>query len=453
MPDVRALPPSVRTVGALALLGLTAPFAAAATGAALVSSALRRPVATKPPSPRLTVLVSGGKMTKALTLCRVFHAAGHRVVLVEAEKYRWTGHRASRSVDAFRTIPGPDDPQYAQALLRIVEEEGVDVYVPVCAPATAVADARAKALLETRCRVLHLEPDEVELLDDKAAFARTAADLGLPVPETHEVHDATEVLAFDFDARPGRSFILKSIAYDPVHRLDLTRLPFGSTDADRAAMRRHVEALPITPDNPWILQEHVTGQELCTHGTVVDGELRVHLCCTSSPFQVNYAMVDRPQVRAWVETFVRELGLTGQVSLDFIEAADGTPYAIECNPRTHSAITMVEHHPRLADAYLAEDYLSGDSWGEPLAPLPGSRPTYWLYHELWRLLVGERPRGATLRVLREGRDAMWDRRDPLPFLLEHHRQIPVLLLRSLRARRDWIRIDFNIGKLVEAAGD
>ena len=41
--------------------------------------------------------------------------------------------------------------------------------------------------------MLHLEPDEVELLDDKAAFARTAADLGLPVPETHEVHGAADV--------------------------------------------------------------------------------------------------------------------------------------------------------------------------------------------------------------------------------------------------------------------
>ncbi len=51
------------------------------------------------------------------------------------------------------------------------------------------------------------------------------------------------------------------------------------------------------------------------------------------------------------------------------------------------------------------------------------------------------------------RDAIWSARDPWPFLLEHHRQVPVLLARSLVRGRDWIRIDFNIGKLVEAAGD
>ncbi|MCX6405379.1 MAG: hypothetical protein NTV28_00510 [Propionibacteriales bacterium] len=50
----------------------------------------------------------------------------------------------------------------------------------------------------------------------------------------------------------------------------------------------------------------------------------MHLCCPSSAFQVNYAMVERPQLREWVERFVGELGLTGQVSFDVIEAADGT---------------------------------------------------------------------------------------------------------------------------------
>ena len=35
----------------------------------------------------------------------------------------------------------------------------------------------------------------------------------------------------------------------------------------------------------------------------------------------------------------------------------------------------------------------------------------------------------------------------------HHAQIPWLLLENLLRGRSWIRIDFNIGKLVEPAGD
>jgi hypothetical protein len=41
----------------------------------------------------------------------------------------------------------------------------------------------------------------------------------------------------------------------------------------------------------------------------------------------------------------------------------------------------------------------------------------------------------------------------MPFLMVHHLQIPWLLAGNLIRGKDWIRIDFNIGKLVEPAGD
>jgi hypothetical protein len=35
----------------------------------------------------------------------------------------------------------------------------------------------------------------------------------------------------------------------------------------------------------------------------------------------------------------------------------------------------------------------------------------------------------------------------------HHWQIPLLLWGNLQKPKEWIRIDFNIGKLVEIGGD
>ena len=434
-----------RTVGVLALLTLALPVNAAVTGAALLGGALSSgsrpaPLADHP----LTVLVSGGKMTKALQLCRSFHAAGHRVVLVESSKYWLTGHRFSRAVDAFHTVPDPADPAYADALLEVVRREAVDVYVPVCSPASSRYDARAKAVLSEHCEVLHLDPDLLEQVDDKYEFARAAAALGLPVPDTHRITDARQV-------RATRPYVLKSIAYDPVHRLDLTRLPFGPDAAD-GAMAAFVESLPISEDNPWILQEFLEGQEYCTHSTARDGRLTVYCCCESSAFQVNYEMVEKPAIRAWVETFVKAQGLTGQVSFDFIEEADGQVFAIECNPRTHSAITMLYDHPGVAAAYLGDGYADTLSARRVVVPTPTSRPTYWLYHELWRLLTGPE-RADRLSTVLAGKDAIFDPADPLPFFVEHHVQIPWLLVQNLRRRGSWIRVDFNIGKLVEPAGD
>ena len=144
--------------------------------------------------------------------------------------------------------------------------------------------------------------------------------------------------------------------------------------------------------------------------------------------------------------FVKALDLTGQISFDFIQAEDGRVYAIECNPRTHSAITMFYDHPGVAAAYLER--------GRPLIePLPTSRATYWLYHELWHLLAHPASFPQRLRTVLHGKEAIFAWSDPLPFLMAHHLQMPWLLLQSLRHGKAWIRIDFNIGKLVEAAGD
>jgi hypothetical protein len=53
----------------------------------------------------------------------------------------------------------------------------------------------------------------------------------------------------------------------------------------------------------------------------------------------------------------------------------------------------------------------------------------------------------------KGTDAMFEVEDPLPFLMVPHWQITLLLLKNLWQLKGWVRIDFNIGKLVELGGD
>lgn len=426
-----------RTLLALAALCLTAPLNLGVVVATLATRAATPRVDDA--TPRRTILISGGKMTKALQLARSFHSAGHRVVLVESAKYRFTGHRFSRAVDAFHVVPESSAPGYALALLAIVRKENVDVYVPVCSPASSVHDADARRLLDGVCEVVHVDAEAVRRLDDKAEFSDTARSLGLRVPDSKRITDPRQIEEFDFPE--GRGYILKRIAYNPVGRMDLTLLTKETPERNAALARR----LGISADDPWILQEFIEGQEYCTHGTVREGRLQVYGCCESSAFQINYAEVDKPEILDWVRRFVAGHPVTGQVSFDFIEAADGHAYAIECNPRTHSAITMFYDHPEVASAYLED--------GHPMiVPKVSARPTYWLYHELWRLLTQPK-RLQRIATIASGTDAIFCRWDPLPFFAVHHVQIPSLLWHNLRSGHGWTRIDFNIGKLVEAGGD
>ena len=394
-----------------------------------------------------TILISGGKMTKALTLARAFHAVGHRVILAETPRYASTGHRFSFAVNKFYTIPNPQDPGYAQALLRIIQDEAVDEYVPVCSPLSSFYDSYAIPSLEPFCRVVHVAPEKLVDLDDKYKFAKKAEQLGLRVPKTLLITDPQQVMDFDFTGQ-SRPFILKSIAYDAIRRLDLTRLPLDTPEKTAS----FANSLPISPDNPWILQEFIEGDEYCTHGTVINGVLTVYCCCESSAFQINYSHVEKLDIEQWVTHFVCAMEFTGQASFDFIRASnDGEFYAIECNPRAHSAITLFSNRPQLAMANLSN---TADFY--PLKPLENCRPTYWLFHELWRFakqLRAPRDALAVVKTILTGKDSVFCWRDPLPFLMLHHWHIPSLLVKDLQEQRGWLRIDFNIGKLVQEGGD
>ncbi|MEH2363455.1 ATP-grasp domain-containing protein [Nostoc sp.] len=436
-----------KTLGTLILLLIALPFNALIVLISWLWGIVPFTKKTVVVADQQTILVSGAKMTKALQLARSFHAAGHRVILIEGHKYWLSGHRFSKAVSGFYTVPAPEkDPEgYIQALVEIVKKEKVDIYVPVCSPVASYYDSLAKAALSEYCEVFHFDPDITKMLDDKFAFTDQARSLGLSVPKSFKITDPQQVINFDF-SRETRKYILKSISYDSVRRLNLTKLPCDTPEETAA----FVNSLPISPEKPWIMQEFIPGKELCTHSTVRDGELRLHCCSNSSAFQINYENVENPQIREWVQHFVKSLALTGQVSFDFIQAEDGTVYAIECNPRTHSAITMFYNHPGVADAYLGKIPLAA-----PLEPLASSKPTYFIYHEIWRLtgIRSWKQLQASVNTLVRGTDAIYSLDDPVPFLTLHHWQIPLLLLKNLQQLKGWVKIDFNIGKLVELGGD
>ena len=112
---------------------------------------------------------------------------------------------------------------------------------------------------------------------------------------------------------------------------------------------------------------------------------------------------------------------------------------------------MFYNHSGVASAYLND----GKNDEEPITPLTNSKPTYWLYHEIWRL-TGIRSISdfqAWSKKITTGTDAIFKLNDPLPFLMNPHWQISLLLVQNLRKLKDWVKIDFNIGKLVEIGGD
>ena len=384
-------------------------------------------------------------MTKSLQLARLLSRAGYKVFLSETKKFRCSGHKFSNSIEKFFILPDLVDgyEDYKNSLEKIVKGHRINLIIPVASPKAVYFDSHVKEDLKNECEFFHFDQEILQVLDNKYLLCRAASDLNLTAPEVHYITAKEQLLSFDFKIK-SKKYILKSLSYNPLQRLERRPLPFPG-------QVNYFETLPISTEAPWVLQEFVEGIEYCTHSTVRDGEILLHCCCLSSDFQLRYKNVVHEKIFTWVKKFVAQLRLTGQISFDFIENSEGDILPIECNPRTHSAITSFYNSKHLAGAYINPSLNDG----LPVFPEANARETYWLYHELFDLISNFSVSNIRekFKLFLNGKEAIFDMRDPLPFLMVYHWQIPCLLAGALISGESWLRIDFNIGKLVEPGGD
>lgn len=200
----------------------------------------------------------------------------------------------------------------------------------------------------------------------------------------------------------------------------------------------------------------------------------------------------------WTETFLARLQqnarwkgtrLTGQFSFDFIhQPAKDRLVVIECNPRVHTAVCLLDRGVHTRDAFGAA--LAGDEkrvrrLPAPLMPTLDVDPVSWHGHDLFaRMLPHWLPRalavwlyGARSRTqpspssnrskvapapvtknaprlaydLDEvGRDGAWSPDDPHVYAVLYHLQWPQLLLRqALVRRKPFSRINASTARIFE----
>ncbi|CAF0822879.1 unnamed protein product [Adineta steineri] len=432
-----------RIIGFLLLFLLAFPVTLVITLITLVIHCVtRKPSIVNPNAKR--ILISGGGMTKALQLVRSLYMAGHYIVLTE--EYPFTTHRFSRCISRFYVcaFTKTNHSDYIQSIVDIVQRERIDIFIPASHSWCECADSLVKeALLPLNCVTVQGDLKDLEMLSNKYEFCTRARSLGLSVPKTYKITDPKQVLEFDF-SKEKCQFILKCIADDIVTRWSLTKLPCQT----KQQTIDYLNTLTISKTNPWIMQEFIPGKEYCTHGTVHNGELRLYACCESSPWLLHYKHVDnKPLILQWVQDFCLRTNISGQASFDFIESyEDGRPYAIECNPRTHTAIVAFYNHSGVAETYVDTKHLLHG----PIQPYSNTRECYWLHHELWDLL-NVRHMEDFLRILRRlfnGKEAIYSVEDPLPFFLHYTLHMPYVLICHLLNPTPFTKVDCNLSLIL-----
>ncbi|MCJ1306870.1 hypothetical protein MMC25_000514 [Agyrium rufum] len=502
-----------------------------------------------------TVLVTGVGMSKGLSLARTFHLAGHTVIGADFEPHRIpVSGRFSRSLKKFYTLPKPDGEEsaegvakYVHALLQIVRKEKVDLWVSCSGVASAVEDGMAKEVLErkTDCRAIQFGVEDTKVLHEKSSFIARTRELGLPAPETIDVRSRDAVhkvlfkgLTWEEEAanergqgngvgggevlhkssgtdtgamtppltprsKKRKSYIMKSVGVDDANRGNMTLLPRRTLSETYS----HVSKIPISKDNPWILQEFIEGKEYCTHALVVRGKVKAFVACPSLELLMHYEALPADEglskaMESFTKEFARRSGpdFTGHLSFDFLveeSVSEGrvekTLFPIECNPRCHTAIVLFQGvEEQMASAYMtalkSEVKMNGNGNGKAIQTgfhgdvrsiasrelttlssdedivRPSSHPAkyYWIGHDIVELILLP-----LLNVLRRKssiaefidsslrfvdhvflwKDGTFEIWDPLPGWLLYQVYWPGQFLVAVMYNKKWSRINVSTAKM------
>jgi predicted ATP-grasp superfamily ATP-dependent carboligase len=343
-----------------------------------------------------TVLLTLGRLPKALEIARALNGAGCRVLI--AEPFRRHVCSPSRAVaQSFQvTAPATDPHAYARDLLDIISAEKVDFVVPVSEEAMHVAALHGQ--LPPRVRLACPPQAELLALHDKLQFARTAHAMGLDVPETYAANDPaamTVTAVRDYVVKPVHSCSGLGVRFERAGSIQPSASISSASVVQAMVRGRHVSSFTLAHE----------GRELVTvlyEGTVFSGSVAV---C----FQ---RVDDCPSARSWISSFVGKSGYSGAISFDFIADQKGRAWAIECNPRFTSGVHFVSPEG------LAEALLDPARAG-PVALKPQRRfqQGYSTLTEAYAAFFRPKEFVRRLGQMVRARDVVWQASDPMPFVM------------------------------------
>ena len=357
-----------------------------------------------------TVLLTLGRLPKALEVARALRGAGCRVIVAEPFKRHLTG--ASRAVarSVVVTSPVQDREAYLREISDLAVAEGASLILPVSEEILHASLLHGR--LPAGVRLAAMPHPTLLALHDKLSFAAVCRAAGVAAPETFALGDPRAVEL----ARRGRTVVK----------------PIFSCSGRGVRFLAAGEALP-SDDEPALVQEFCAGRLLSTFTLARAGAPRITVTYRGAVMQgtvaVCFERIDTPPaVDEWVGAMVRHTGFDGFISFDLVEDAQGVVRGIECNPRATSGIHFVD--PADLAAALLDPQADGPLRYKPERLM---QQFYPCLTETQRTMFGEGPFRENLRCLIAASDVTWSARDPWPLVSQPWTSWPIIEM-ALRRR-------------------
>ena len=156
------------------------------TSVLVPQNGLRRNIRSSPRFRAKTILVTGVGTAKGLRIARAFYETGHKVIGADFQPLGVpVCGRFSKALHKYYPLRPLNAESgatlYMRDLVRIVEDEDVQLWISCSEFVTAEEDGQAKELLEhrTSCKSLQIDGQTASMISDQDEFIRYAKSIGL----------------------------------------------------------------------------------------------------------------------------------------------------------------------------------------------------------------------------------------------------------------------------------
>ncbi len=286
------------------------------------------------------VLILGARAPAALEWVRALNQLGVQAYAADSLALPLT--RFSRHLQGYFRLPEPryQPAAWLEALALLAEKHTIDWIVPTCEEAFYLAWGAPR--FQGLCRLFTSDFDLLHRLHHKGEFARLVQGLPLEAPPTQVVDTADQL-----DAH--REFARHRVFKPAYSRFATSALIGPEPDV--------LCRLAPSPARPWVVQERILGEEYCSYSLLREGQLLAHGVYhprhrVGQGSGMYFDPIQAPAIEAFVRSFGRATGYTGQLAFDWMRDAQQTFWVLECNPRATSGIHLFDDQPEALLAAL-----------------------------------------------------------------------------------------------------
>ena len=280
----------------------------------------------------MNVLITGSRLPHALGVIRLFGESGHTVIATDTFRTSPGLHSNHVSEAIITSTPAFETEQFIAEIKDIIRDKSIDILVPCFEEVFYLAQSLDELSQLTQTFMSPL--DVLAKLHNKETFTTLTEELGVPIAKTRVATNDEELQAAmtAFPEYFGRA----AFSRGGVELLTNTGPLAGVIDP--------ADVHP-TPDQPWLIQEFVHGDDLCSFTVAQHGKVALH-CTYRHPMTMEHAggivfeSIDEPHTLDIARTYIEATGYHGLISLDYMRT-DSDMYIVECNPRPTSGIFCI----------------------------------------------------------------------------------------------------------------